>query len=122
MAHDLGVGVAAFQQVQQGEQCLFLGLGTGVGGMAFAVEASLVAHAEGVLVVAAGMGTHQVLVARLVGSAVARDVVVVAGEPEAGLVAGDERGDGEGAVLACRRAVDDDQVDATHFKSKKVKK
>ena len=52
-----------------------------------------------------GMGTGEVLVACLVHLAVAGDVVVVAGEAETGLVAGDEGGDGEFAVAARRATV-----------------
>ena len=55
-----------------------------------------------------GMGTGEVLVACLVHLAVAGDVVVVAGEAETGLVAGDEGGDGDFAVAARRAAVNND--------------
>ena len=46
--------------------------------------------------------------AGLVQLAVALYVVVVAGEAEAAVVAGDEPGDGEGFVLSGRRAVNND--------------
>ncbi len=52
--------------------------------------------------------TGEVLVAGLIYLAFALNVVVVAGEAEAAVVAGDERGDGEGFVLAGRRTVNND--------------
>ncbi len=63
------------------------------------------------LVVVAGMCPRQVLMVRLVELAVAGDVVVIAGEPEAGIVAGDEVLDGEPTVAARGAAVDDDETD-----------
>ena len=50
----------------------------------------------------------EVLVAGLIYLAVALYVVVVAGEAEAAVVAGDERGHGERPVLARRRTVNND--------------
>ena len=65
------------------------------------------------LVVVAGMGARQVLMAGLIDLAVTGDVVVVAGESEAGLMAGDERRDRERAVLAGGGTMDDDEIDGT---------
>ena len=108
VAEDDGLGVVFAQGAQQGVEGGFLLGGAGVPGAAFLVETAFVADADGVLVVVADVGTGQVLVARLVQLAVAGDVVVVAGEAEAGVVTGYERRHGEGLRLARRRAVDDD--------------
>ena len=81
------------------------------------VETSLIADADGVLVVVAGMGSDKVLMAGLVDAAITGDVIVVAGEAETGLVAGDELGDREGPVAARGATVNDDEVDATHLKN-----
>jgi len=86
----------------------FLRCGAGVLGTALGVETALVADADAVLVVVAGMGAGEVLVAGLIYLAVAFNVVVVASEAEAAVVAGDERGDGERPVLARRRTVNND--------------
>ena len=114
VAHDAGLWVAGLQSAEQVEQCLLLGLGAGVGGLVAGVEPSLVAHADGVLVVAQGVGSDEVLVARLVDAAVAGDVVVVAGEAEAVGVASDEGFYGEGTVAARGAAMDEDEVYFSH--------
>jgi len=87
---------------------VLLGFSTGVGRFALLGETSLVADADAVLVVVTGMGAGQVLMAGLIHLAVAGDVVVVAGEAEAGLMAGNEGRNGEWAVLAGGTAVNDD--------------
>ena len=56
-------------------------------------------------VVVTGMSPHEILMTRLIDVAVSGDVIVVARKPEAGAVAGNERGNRERAVLACRTAV-----------------
>ena len=60
-------------------------------------------------VVATGMGTYELLVAGLGDGAVAGDVVVVAGEPEAIRVTADEGCHGKVLVRARGRTVDDNQ-------------
>ena len=87
---------------------------TGVAGTAFGGEAALIADAKGVLVVMAGMSAGQILMSGLIDMAIASDVVVVTGEPEAGIMAGYEVLDRESAVTACGAAVNDDEVDGTH--------
>lgn len=79
------------------------------------VEASLIADADAVLVVMAGMGAREVFMTGLVHLTITSDVIVVGGEAETGLVAGDELGDREGPVAACSAAVNDDEIDATHL-------
>ena len=108
VSQDDGLGVVDAERLEQGVQSGFLRCSAGVLGTALGVETSFVADADAVLVVVAGVGAGEVLVARLVQLAVALYVVVVAGEAEAAVVAGDERGDGERPVLAGRRAVNND--------------
>ena len=108
VTEDDGFGVIDAQRLQQGMQGGLLRCGAGVLGTALGVETALVADADAVLVVVAGMGAGEVLVAGLIYLAVALNVVVVAGEAEAAVVAGDERGDGERFILAGRRTVNND--------------
>ena len=108
VAEDDGFGVVNAEGLEQGVQGSLLRCSAGVLGMALGVETAFVADADAVLVVVEGMGAGEVLVARLVQLTVALYVVVVAGEAEAAVVAGDERGDGERPVLAGRRAVNND--------------
>ena len=108
VAEDDGFGVVDAERLEQGVQSGFLRCGAGVLGTALGVETALVADADAVLVVVAGVGAGEVLVAGLVQLTVALYVVVVAGEAEAAVVAGDERGNGERPVLAGRRTVNND--------------
>ena len=108
VTEDDGVGVVDAEGLQQSVQGGFLRCSAGVLGTALGVETSFVADADAVLVVVAGVGAGEVLMAGLVQLAVALYVVVVAGEAEAAVVAGDERGDGERPVLARRRTVNND--------------
>ena len=125
MAEDLGVGIVHLQRLQQGVQGGLLLTGAGVGRTALRRQSAFIAHAYRVLVlckqsvplgraVVAGVCPDKILVPRLVHVAVAGDVIVVAGEPEAGIVAGDEVLDREPAVAARGAAVDDDEIDCTH--------
>ncbi len=102
VTEDDGFGVIDAQRLEQGVQSGFLRCSARVLGTALCVETTFVADADAVLVVVAGMGAGEVLVARLVQLTVALYVVVVAGEAEAAVVAGDERRDGERPVLAGR--------------------
>ena len=65
-------------------------------------------------VVALGVGTNELFVARLIGSAVAGDVVVVARESEAIRVTADEGCHGKVTVAARGTAVNDNQINAAH--------
>ena len=76
MAEDAGIGMGFLQTAEQAQQGALLARCAGVSGVAMFVEATFIADAERVLVVAYGVGTDQLLVARLVGPAVAGDVVV----------------------------------------------
>ena len=115
VAQDDGFGVVDEQRLQQGVQGGLLLWGAGVLGTALGVQSTLVADADAVLVVVAGVGTDEVLVAGLVDLAVAGDVVMVAGESEPAVVAGDERRHRKGLVLPRRTAVDDYQINLSHI-------
>ena len=114
VAEDAGIGMGFLQATEQAQQDTFLGFSSGVGGMAMLIEATLVADAERVLVVAYGVGTDQLLVARLVGPAVAGDVVVVARESESFRVTADEGCHGKVLVRARGRTVYDNQINVAH--------
>ena len=86
----------------------------GVGRCSLGRQSAFVANANRVLVVAYGVGTHQVLVPRLVHLSVAGDVVVVAGEPEACVVPGYHVLHREPTVAPCGRAMDNDEINASH--------
>ena len=95
-------------------QGAFLPRRAGVGGGAVHVQAPFVAYAQGVLVVAYGVGADQLFVARLVGLAVAGDVVVVARESEAIRVTADECCHGKATVTARGRTVNHNQINVAH--------
>ena len=65
-------------------------------------------------VVASGVGAHQLFVARLVGLAVAGDVVVVARESEAIRVTAEECCYGKATVTARGRTVNHNQINVAH--------
>lgn len=117
MTEDGGVGIVGLQGTKEGDEGGLLFLGAGVGFTALGVDASLIADADAVLVVMAGMGAREVFMTGLIHLTIAGDVVVVGGEAETGLVAGDELGDREGPVAARGAAVDDDEVNAAHLKN-----
>ena len=114
MAEDAGIGVGLLQATEQAQQGAFLAGCAGVGGVAVLVEASFVADAERVLVVAYGVGAHQLFVARLVGPAVAGDVVMVARESESFRVTADEGCHGKVLIRARGRTVNDNQINVAH--------
>ena len=111
---NLGIGVIHLQRLQQMPEGSFLGLGAGVLGIAFLVSAALVAHPDGVLVVVAGMGPDEVLMAGLIQQTVSRDIIMVSCEPEPGMMTGNEVLNGEPTVATRCAAVDDNQIYATH--------
>ena len=77
-------------------------------------QTTLVADADAALVITPGVGTDQLFVARLVRRTVLGDVIVVAREPEARIVACDEVLDGEPTVTARGAAVNDNQINLSH--------
>jgi hypothetical protein len=70
-----------------------------------------------VAVVTYGMGTYELFVARLVGLAIAGDVVVVARVSKAVNVVADELHHAVALVAACGAAVNDDQINSPHSSS-----
>lgn len=115
MTEDLGIRIVLLQGTEKGNESGLLFGSTGVGRIAVGVETSLIADADGVLVVVAGMGADEVFMTRLIHLTVPGDVVVIGGEAEASLVTGDELGDREWTVAARGATVDDDEVDVTHL-------
>ena len=115
VAEDLGIGVVDLQGAEQGDEGMTLGRGSGVGSMAFYIQASLVADTDGVLVVMTGMGTDLFLRPALMELAVTGDVVVVADAfPATGLMHLVEHLDGDVLVGTAGGTVDDNHVDLTH--------
>ena len=114
---DFSIGVVHLQGLQQGPHGVLLGFGAGVSRMAVGEQTTLIADTDRVGVEVAGVSTDEVLVPGLVGLSVAGDVVVVAGEAKAGLMAGNERGDRERPVYARRGTVNDYKVYSSHGKN-----
>ena len=116
VSQDLGVGIVELQRAEQGDEGLALLGGAGVGRTALGVEASLVADADAVGIVVAGVGSGLLLAAALVQLAVAGDVVVVAALlPATGAVHLVEHLERDVLVGPTGRTVDDDEVDLSHF-------
>ncbi len=114
MSQYLGVGMLFYQILQQVGHGPFLGLCACVLGLSLGIESTLVAHTQRPAVITLGMGAYQLLVARLIHGAVARDVVMVAGEPETIRVTADERCHGKVAVAPCGAAVNNNQINLPH--------
>ena len=108
VTEDDGIRVVHLQRLQEVIQGSLLCRGTGIGGNALGRQPTFIAHPDGVLVIVAGMCPRQILVPRLVQLAVTRDVIMVAREPEAGVMTGNEILYGEPTVSTCGRAVNDD--------------
>lgn len=117
MTEDLGIRIVLLQGTEKGNESGLLFGSTGVGRIAIGVETSLIADADGVLVVVAGMGADEVFMTRLIHLTVPGDVIVIGGEAEASLVTGDELGDREWTVAARGATVNNDEINATHFKN-----
>ena len=116
MANDQGIGVVYFKRTEQREESLLLGWGTGIFGYAFGIESALVADADGVGVVMAGMGPYHLLRATEVELTVAGNVVVVAAAfPATGLVHLVEIIQRQVLVRARCRAVNDNKVYSSHL-------
>ena len=108
VAHDFGFGEVRLQGDEQRVEGQLLGGRAGVGRTALLVEAPLVADADGVGVVVAGVCADHLFGAAEVELAVAGDVVVVAAAlPAAGLVHLVELLHRDVLVGAARRAVND---------------
>lgn len=114
MAEDAGIGMGFLQATEEAQQGAFLAGRAGVVGIAVLVEAPFVTDAERVLIVAYGVGAHQLFVACLVDPAVAGDVVVVARESEPFRVTADEGCHGKVLVRARGRTVNHNQINVPH--------
>ena len=90
VTEDEGIGVVGLQRAEEGMEGSLLLRGAGVVRTALGGQAALIADADAVLVIVAGMCARQILVPRLVHLSVAGDIIMVAGEAEAGVVAGNE--------------------------------
>ena len=77
MAKDLGIGVIDLQSTKQGDEGMLLGRGAGVVGFAIGIEASLIANANRMGVIATGMGSNHIFGAALVEFAILGYVVMV---------------------------------------------
>ena len=98
----------------------FLSLSASVGLTTLLIETTFVTNTNGVLIVVACMGTDEILMAGLIDRSITGDVIMIAGEPEAGVVTGNEVLDGEPTVSASGAAVDDDEIYLTHDCTKNV--
>ncbi len=109
VADDLGIGIVLLQRTEQRVEGQLLGGSPGVGRTALLVEAPLVADADGVGVVVAGVCADHLFGAAEVELAVAGDVVVVAAAlPAFGFVHLVELLHGDVLVGPRGRAVEDD--------------
>ena len=90
MTEDAGFGVVDLERLQQVPEGGLLCRRAGVGRMTLGGQTALVADADGVLVVMTGMGAGQILMTGLIDLTIACDVVVITGEPETGIMAGNE--------------------------------
>ena len=115
MTENLGIRIVLLQGTEKGNESGLLFGSTGVGRIAVGVETSLIADADGVLVVVAGMGADEVFMTRLIHLTVPGDVIVIGGEAEASLVTGDELGDREWMVAARGATVNNDEINVTHL-------
>ena len=83
--------------------------------MTVRIEASLIAHAQRMGVVAFGMSAHQLLVARLIDAARLSHLIVVAREPEPFRMTADKCCHGKVLVTARGRAMDNNQINSSHY-------
>ena len=118
VAYNLGVGIVAAEILEEEPQGGNLLGGTGVGGLAFLIQASLVADSQGVLVVVAHVGSGKLLATALVDGALAVDVPVVANLGKtSGLVPAVNVIDGDSLRESRGGAVYDDVQHVFHGKS-----
>ena len=110
MTHDGGIGVVFLKGTEEGDEGRTLLGGAGVGGLAFLVQASFIADADGMGIVVSGMHANLFFFACLVDLSVFLDVVVIADAlvMEAGVMAVTQPIDGETLVAARGTAMNDD--------------
>ena len=111
VAEDLGIGVIDLERTEEGNQCCTLFWGAGIGIVAILVQASLVADANRMGVVMAGMHADLFFITRLIDLTVFLDVIVVADafSVESGVVTVLQHLEREALVSAGGRTMDDDQ-------------
>ena len=111
VAHDGSIGIVFLEGTEEGDEGRTLLGGTGVGSMAFLVQASFIADADGMGIVVSGMHADLFLFAGLIDLSVFLDVVVIADAlvMETGVMAVTQPIDGETLVAARGTAVNDDQ-------------
>lgn len=78
VSHDDGGGELSGEALEEGAHALALGFGAGVAGVAGSIEASFIADADGVLVMALAVGTYLPEGTARVDLTVAGDVVMIA--------------------------------------------
>ena len=78
VAHDLCIRIVLFQRDEQRVEGELLSRGAGVGGTAMGIKTTLVADADGVGIIVAGVGADHLLRTTEVQLSVAGDVVMVA--------------------------------------------
>ena len=116
MSQDDGRGKHTHQTFVQGAQAVALSRSAGVRRLAGSIQATLVADAERMLVIAFGVSTDELFMARLVCRTVASDVVVITRETEAVSMTADEGSHRERAVTARGTAMNDNEIDCSHDK------
>ena len=114
MTENLSLWVLLLQASQQFQQSLLLCFCPCVGRLPLFVQATLVANAERMLVIALGVSTDELFMARLVSRTVASDVVVIARETEAVSMTADEGSYRERAVTARGTTMNDNEIDCSH--------
>ena len=110
VAHDGSIGIVFFEGTEEGDEGRPLLRGAGVGSLAFLVQASFIADADGMGIVVSGMHADLFLFACLVDLSVFLVVVVIADAlvMEPGVMAVTQPIDGETLVAARGTAVNDD--------------
>ena len=114
MTEDLSLWVFLLQSSQQLQQSLLLCFCPCVGRLPLFVQATLVADTERMFVIAFGVGTDELFMARLVRPTVASDVVVITRETEAVSMTADESYYRERAVTARGTTMNDNEIDCSH--------
>ena len=115
VSHDDGGGELSGEALEEGAHALALGFGAGVAGVAGSIEASFIADADGVLVVALAMGAYLPEGTALMDLTVAGDVVMIADVfPTALEVVGFALAEGVALRGLRAAAVQDDEGDGTH--------
>ena len=110
VAHDGSIGIVFLEGTEEGDEGRPLLRGAGVGSLAFLVQASFIADADGMGIVVSGMHADLFLFAGLIDLSVFLDVVVIADAlvMETGVMAVTQPIDGETLVAARGTAMNDD--------------